>query len=60
MTLKSFTQIRLIQEYKDKTITHITRGFNVIQPIIPMSTDERELFHYIIENITEDKTKYNC
>ena len=33
--------------------------FNVVQPIIPISTDERELFHYIMENITNDKTRYN-
>ena len=26
---------------------------------MPMSMDERESFHYIIENIIEDKTRYN-
>ena len=29
----------------------------MLQPIIPMFTDERKSFYYTIENIIEDKTK---
>ena len=40
------------QEYKDKIInTNGTWGFNVVRPTMPMSTNERELFHYTIKNI---------
>ena len=52
-------QTRLIHEHKDKTInTNNTRGFNVIQPTMPTSMDERESFNYIyIKIIIEDRTK---
>ena len=46
------------QEHEDKIInTNGTRAFNVIQPTMPTSTNERESFHYTIENITEDETR---
>ena len=31
----------------------------MVRPTMSMSTDEREWFHYTIENITKDRTKYN-
>ena len=39
---KALMPTMLVQEYKDKTITHGTRGFNVVQPTMPTSMDERE------------------
>ena len=52
-------QTRLIHEHKDKIInTKNTRGFNVIQPTMLTSMDERESFQYVyIKIITEDRTK---
>ena len=63
----SFDAYIISQEYKDKIInSNGTWGFNVIRPTMPMSMDERESFHYTIENITgqnhnitKDITKYN-
>ena len=34
-----------IREYKFKN-TKCTRGFNMVQPIMPTSTDERKYFYY--------------
>ena len=31
----------------------------MVRPTMPTSTDEREWFHYTIENITKDITRYN-
>ena len=54
----SFDAIIINKEHKDKIInTNDTRGFNVVRPTMPTSTDERELFQYTIENITEDRIK---
>ena len=54
----SFDAIIVNQEHKDKIInTNGTRGFNVVQSTMPTSTDERELFHYTIANITEGRTR---
>ena len=39
--------------------TYVKWGFNVVQLTMPTSTDEREWFYCTIENITEDKTRYN-
>ena len=55
---RSFDAIIVNQEHKDKLInTNGIQGFNVVRPIILTSTNERELFHYTIENITNDRTK---
>ena len=56
----SFDTYIINKEHKDKIInTNDTRGFNVVRPTMPTSTYERESFHYAIENITEDRTRYN-
>ena len=57
---ESFDVNNVVQEYKDKkNHTYGTRGFNVVRSTMPTSTDERYWFHYTIENITDDKTRYN-
>ena len=54
---KALMPTMLVQEHKDKIInTNGTQGFNVVRPTMLTSTDERELFHYTIENIIEERT----
>ena len=57
MSTETLMQTSLIKKYKDKIINaNGTRGFNVVWPTMLTSTDERELFHYTIENIIEERT----
>ena len=56
---KSFNVNMLVQEYKDKTITTRYMRFNVVRLTMPTYTNERKKFHYTIESIIEDKTRYN-
>ena len=60
MPTKALMQTKLVQEHKEKTIhTKGTQGFNVVQPTMPTSTDEKEYFHYVIKYVTKKRTKYN-
>ena len=55
---RSFDAIIVNQEHKDKIInTNGTQEFKKFRPTMPTLTDEKELFHYTIDNITEDKSR---
>lgn len=58
MLAEGLTKTRLIQKYKNKTITQMIYEVNVIRPTMVISTNEIKSLRYTIENIIEKITNH--